>query len=183
MASFTIKRDTLTNINATPIVDGQVLFTTNQTYDKIYADVGSIRRQIGGQQTVDTVLSTSSPNPIANSAVSTELFYKAGDTYTLASTIPIMGEIVNNQTYCIFGVPVAKSLANINTITFACTSLTMRLPAGGYAFQNYDAANFPSISIIKSDNNFIRVQIQTGAFAAPNNSIVGLNGTMVFTFS
>lgn len=54
MASVIIKRDTLANINATPITDGQLLFSTDQSNDndKIYADVGSERKVIGGRTDV-----------------------------------------------------------------------------------------------------------------------------------
>lgn len=54
MASVIIKRDTLANINATPITDGQLLFSTDQSNDndKIYADIGSERKVIGGRTEV-----------------------------------------------------------------------------------------------------------------------------------
>ena len=49
MASFAPIRDTRTNIQNTPIVDGQLLFETDMgASNRIYIDVGSTRVQIGG---------------------------------------------------------------------------------------------------------------------------------------
>lgn len=49
MASFAPIRDTRTNIENTPIVDGQILFETDMgSANKIYIDNGSTRVQIGG---------------------------------------------------------------------------------------------------------------------------------------
>lgn len=49
MASFAPIRGTRAQISATPIVDGQFLFETDQgTNNKIYADVNSIRSIVGG---------------------------------------------------------------------------------------------------------------------------------------
>lgn len=73
MANISITRDTKANIDAMPITDGRMYFTTDQTYNHIYTDNGTNRIQIGGQQTVDTSLSTTSTNPIANNVVSTEI--------------------------------------------------------------------------------------------------------------
>lgn len=71
---FSPVRGTLAVVNATSIVDGQVLFTDDQgANNKIFMDTGTKRVQVGGTLTVDTTLSTSSNNPIANSAVATAI--------------------------------------------------------------------------------------------------------------
>lgn len=71
MASITINHGTLDEINATAKVEGQLLFSTDQTpNDKIYFDKDtSTRIVIGGKDEVDTVLNPNSGNPISNSAV------------------------------------------------------------------------------------------------------------------
>jgi len=71
MASITINHGTLDEINATAKVEGQLLFSTDQTpNDKIYFDKDtSTRIVIGGKDEIDTVLNPNSGNPIANSAV------------------------------------------------------------------------------------------------------------------
>lgn len=71
MASITINHGTLNEINATAKVEGQLLFSTDQTpNDKIYFDKDtSTRIVIGGKDEVDTVLNPNSQNPVANSAV------------------------------------------------------------------------------------------------------------------
>lgn len=194
MASITMKRGTLSEINATPISDGQVLWTTNQTYNKIYADVGTSRIQIGGQQTVDTTLNTGSSNPIANSAVATaintintSLSYNSGDTYTTVSSAPYCGILVAGATTISFAVIVPKSLKNITNFNFSAPSLSARLPTGGFLFQNVDASTyFSSVSIAKSANDDImRVNlVKSGGYPGGiNDSMVAVNGSMTFTFS
>jgi len=71
MASITINHGTLDEINATAKIEGQLLFSTDQTpNDKIYFDKDtSTRIVIGGKDEVDTVLNPNSRNPVANSAV------------------------------------------------------------------------------------------------------------------
>lgn len=71
MASITINHGTLDEINATAKVEGQLLFSTDQTpNDKIYFDKDtSTRIVIGGKDEIDTVLNPNSGNPISNSAV------------------------------------------------------------------------------------------------------------------
>ena len=68
-ASITILRNTQANINAEPIKDGNILFTTDQAENKIYADVGTTRIKIGGTVDVDTTLSTTSTNPVQNKVI------------------------------------------------------------------------------------------------------------------
>ena len=43
MADVIFKRGTKTEIDAEPISDGKILFTTDQTYNKIYTDNGTNR--------------------------------------------------------------------------------------------------------------------------------------------
>lgn len=104
MANVTFIRDIKSVIDSTPIVDGQVLFTTDQLGDdKIYADIGSTRIQIGGTVTVDANLSTTSNNTVRNSAITNNInnliCYK---DYLLATgTTPSKG-----TTYTVIGSPV-----------------------------------------------------------------------------
>lgn len=71
MSSIIFKHGTKAEIDATAKVEGQVLFSTDQTpNDKIYYDKDSATRiPIGGKDEVDTTLNASSNNPIANSAI------------------------------------------------------------------------------------------------------------------
>ena len=75
------KRGTKAEIDAEPISDGKILFTTDQIYNKIYTDNGTKRIQIGGTMDVDTTLSTTSSNPIANSTATAE-FNKINTYFT-----------------------------------------------------------------------------------------------------
>ena len=68
-ASITILRNTKANIDAEPIKDGNILFTTDQAENKIYTDVGTERIKIGGTVDVDTELSTTSTNPVQNKVI------------------------------------------------------------------------------------------------------------------
>lgn len=71
-ASITILRNTKANIDAEPIKDGNILFTTDQAKNKIYTDVGTTRIQIGGTD-VDTKLSTISTNPVQNKVITNSI--------------------------------------------------------------------------------------------------------------
>lgn len=68
-ASITILRNTKANIDAEPIKDGNILFTTDQVNNGIYTDVGTERIKIGGTVDVDTELSTTSTNPVQNKVI------------------------------------------------------------------------------------------------------------------
>lgn len=72
-ASITILRNTKANIDAEPIKDGNILFTTDQAKNKIYTDVGTTRIQIGGTVDVDTKLSTISTNPVQNKVITNSI--------------------------------------------------------------------------------------------------------------
>ena len=70
MASIGIIRNTKEVIDATPIVDGQILITIDKGDDnKVYADYGNQRIPIGNGRPIDGVLNAESDNPIANKAV------------------------------------------------------------------------------------------------------------------
>ena len=70
MASIGIIRNTKEVIDATPIVDGQILITIDKGDDnKVYMDYGSQRITIGNGRPIDGVLNAESDNPIANKAV------------------------------------------------------------------------------------------------------------------
>ena len=70
MASVGIIRNTKEIIDATPIVDGQILITIDKGDDnKVYMDYGSQRITIGNGRPIDGVLNAESDNPIANKAI------------------------------------------------------------------------------------------------------------------
>ena len=70
MASIGIIRNTKEVIDATPIVDGQILITIDKGDDnKVYMDYGSQRITIGNGRPIDGVLNAESDNPISNKAV------------------------------------------------------------------------------------------------------------------
>ena len=70
MASVGIIRNTKEIIDATPIVDGQILITIDKGDDnKVYADYGNQRIPIGNGRPIDEALNAESDNPIANKAI------------------------------------------------------------------------------------------------------------------
>lgn len=71
MSSINLKYGTKNEIDATAKVEGQILFSTDQTpNDKIYFDKDTTTRiVIGGKDVIDTTLDAKSNNPIANSGV------------------------------------------------------------------------------------------------------------------
>ena len=96
-ASITILRNTKANIDAEPIKDGNILFTTDQEKNKIYTDVGTRRIQIGGTVDVDTELSTTSTNPVANRVITKALLDGTVDVDTElseTSTNPVENRVI-----------------------------------------------------------------------------------------
>ena len=70
MASVGIIRNTKEVIDATPIVDGQILITIDKGDDnKVYMDYGNQRIPIGNGRPIDEALNAESDNPIANKAI------------------------------------------------------------------------------------------------------------------
>ena len=119
MANVLFKRGTKAEIDAEPISDGKILFTTDQIYNKIYTDNGTKRIQIGGTMDVDTTLSTTSSNPIANSTATAE-FNKINTG---------LSEKSNSKTVTL---AVGKTLSIPSVHGFICYGTTLNL--GYFAF-------------------------------------------------
>ena len=107
--------DTLSVINNTGLLDGQILYTTDQTVNKIFADVkvnNILRRiEIGGTNTIDTVLDQDSGHAIANSAVA-----KLAQTVHTNLINPTLGTTTIN------GVTCTKNSEGTYTLTGTATS-------------------------------------------------------------
>ena len=124
-ASITILRNTQANINAEPIKDGNILFTTDQAENKIYADVGTTRIKIGGTVDVDTTLSTTSANPVQNKVITNSVNDVRGRICTnllnpTAPTQTVNGVTFTNNgdgTYTVNGTPTSGDYALINIAT------------------------------------------------------------------
>ena len=130
MASITINHGTLDEINATAKVEGQLLFSTDQTpNDKIYFDKDtSTRIVIGGKDVVDTVLNPNSQNPVANSAVAGVMLQTVNEVEsvttngqlvdalavkTLINTVNNLQTTVNNYWKTIY--PVGSVYVSVNS--------------------------------------------------------------------
>lgn len=105
-ASITILRNTQANINAEPIKDGNILFTTDQAENKIYADVGTTRIKIGGTVDVDATLSTTSTNPVQNKVITNNINDVRGKLQTEVDEIngviaPVQLTLTASQPYAI----------------------------------------------------------------------------------
>ena len=98
-ASITILRNTQANINAEPIKDGNILFTTDQAENKIYADVGTTRIKIGGTVDVDTTLSTTSTNPVQNKVITNSIDDVRGQIRTNLLNPPAQTQTINGVTF------------------------------------------------------------------------------------
>lgn len=85
--AYTVVRGTQAIIDATPIVDGQELFTTDT--NRIYIDNG-ISRILYQGSVVDNALSTTSENPLQNKVVTSNIDIINskinGETVTLTTT-------------------------------------------------------------------------------------------------
>jgi hypothetical protein len=97
-ASITILRNTKANIDAEPIKDGNILFTTDQANNKIYADVGTKRIKIGGDIDVDTELSPTSTNPVQNKVVTNSIDDVRGQIHTNLLNPTLQKQTVNGVT-------------------------------------------------------------------------------------
>ena len=100
-ASITILRNTKANIDAEPIKDGNILFTTDQAENKIYTDVGTERIKIGGTVDVDTELSTTSTNPVQNKVITERInSIQSVDVDTelsTTSTNPVQNKVITER--------------------------------------------------------------------------------------
>lgn len=141
-ASITILRNTQENINAEPIKDGNILFTTDQAENKIYADVGTTRIKIGGTVDVDTTLSTTSTNPVQNKVITNNMDDVRGQIHTnllnpTAPTQTINGVTFTNNgdgTYTVNGTASGQavfSLMTFNDFAFLKNKKLIGCPAGG----------------------------------------------------
>lgn len=124
-ASITILRNTQANINAEPIKDGNILFTTDQAENRIYADVGTRRIKIGGTVDVDTELSTTSTNPVQNKVITNNINDVRGQIRTnllnpTAQTQTIKGVTLTNNgdgTYTVNGTANGKCAFRVGNMT------------------------------------------------------------------
>ena len=156
-ASITILRNTKANIDAEPIKDGNILFTTDQAKNKIYTDVGTTRIQIGGTVDVDTELSTTSTNPVQNKVIANSI----DDLATTRSKLGAKNFVALNMSP-----DSVQTLTNLTSVTnqtedsvtltsnannYACLHLYYMLPAGqyivSYNFESDDTSYQPSISV------------------------------------
>ena len=156
-ASITILRNTKANIDAEPIKDGNILFTTDQAKNKIYTDVGTTRIQIGGTVDADTELSTTSTNPVQNKVIANSI----DDLATTRSKLGAKNFVALNMSP-----DSVQTLTNLTSVTnqtedsvtltsnannYACLHLYYMLPAGqyivSYNFESDDTSYQPSISI------------------------------------
>lgn len=105
-----------------------------------------------------------------------ELFYRAGDTFTLTGYTPIHGFVTLGNKLVRLTIPMPKSLANISTIT--CTACTggIRVTAGGYLNNGSDSSNWLSDSTVtvtayKAGDKLIRLELSTsGTYSNVTNN-------------
>lgn len=115
-------RDTLANINNMPIVDGQILWTTDQgANNKIYNDNGTERIVIGGSNTVDTELSTTSDNAIANKIITVALNTEINTEITARQNADYTQYHATFAAASFAAVTVTKSNGTTTTTEYKCT--------------------------------------------------------------
>lgn len=128
------KKGTTSEINAIGISDGQLLIDTDLT--RLYLDDGTTRKQVGGLRTVDTTVSTTSTNPIANSTITSYLEKSPKYTYSISNDSELNAWINNDSgnsyysvlikggsTYGVSGATCRNiNLTNTNTKIITCES-------------------------------------------------------------
>lgn len=113
---------------------------------------------------------------VNNVDVMHELFYRAGDTFTLTGYTPIHGFVTLGNKLVRLTIPMPKSLANISTIS--CTACTggVRVTAGGYLNNGSDSSNWLSDSTVtvtayKAGDKLIRLELSTsGTYSNVTNN-------------
>lgn len=197
-ASITILRNTKANIDAEPIKDGNILFTTDQAKNKIYTDVGTTRIQIGGTVDVDTELSTTSTNPVQNKVITNSIDDVKGQIHTnllnpTAQTQTINGVTFTNNgdgTYTVNGTANKDAYIQITTLTVKDTNISVfqnsklvGCPKGGGTYSLYinlshgytwitrysDVGNGVLISNIPSNVDTLTVNIMIKNGTTANN--------------
>ena len=90
MAIFQPIKDTKANVLALPIIDGQILLTTDQgVNNELYLDTGSTRELFLKGISVDSALSTTSTNAIANNALTNSIVNTLAEVASITdSNIP-----------------------------------------------------------------------------------------------
>lgn len=113
---------------------------------------------------------------VNNVDVMHELFYRAGDTFTLTGYTPIHGFVTLGNKLVRLTIPLPKSLENISTIT--CTACTggVRVTAGGYLNNGSDSSNWINDSTVtvtayKAGDKLIRLELSTsGTYSNVTNN-------------
>lgn len=171
-ASITILRNTQANINAEPIKDGNILFTTDQDINVIYADVGTKRIKIGGTVPIDSTITANSVNPVTSKAIYNEFNDVRGQIRTNLLNPTAQTRTINGVTFTNNG---------DNTITVNGTSTDTAYFAIGSQFTDLDLSKKYKIvgcpkggsedtySLYDDNNNATNVDCGNGAVYTPTN--------------
>ena len=122
------QRKTDSEIDATPVTDGLLMFSTTTGSGRIAMDYAGVRNEMGGNDiTVDSTLSTSSENPVQNKAITEEInsinddittventytqSFPSCETYSSSATYAINDYVIYSGALyrCIVAIPVAEA--------------------------------------------------------------------------
>lgn len=126
LVKFQQKTDS--EIDATPVTDGLLMFSTTTGSGRIAMDYAGVRNEMGGNDiTVDNTLSTSSENPVQNKVITEEInsindditaventytqSFPSCETYSESATYAINDYVIYSGALyrCIVAIPVAEA--------------------------------------------------------------------------
>lgn len=115
------------------------------------------------------------------------IYYKSGDVYTTERAHYCAGVLTSSRRGLRFQIELPKKLTNITGVTVNSMTLTIRVPAGGYMVQLWDAVtNANSLTINIVDDTTISVFIDQNSDLYTTNNIpiiVEVAGGLTLTFT
>lgn len=102
--------------------------------------------------------------------ISDELYYKAGDTYTISHQYYAGGCLTGSSKEVIFTIILPKRLTNITSISVSGVNVAVRLVSGGYGING--AVSNSNVSIVDFGENFVSIDINAGSAIGTNNTPV-----------
>lgn len=170
MATFQPIKDTKANIDALPIIDGQLLITTDLgVNNEISVDTGTTRTLLLKGINVDSALSTTSTNAIANNAITNSIVNTTAEVSAITeSNIPCGTLPVKELTTNLNANKLGLTRFKFGTVTTSGSTRTITLD------EDFTSMKFFDITITSISNVY---KPRNVAFTAPRTITFELTNT------
>lgn len=169
LVKFQQKTDS--EIDATPVTDGLLMFSTTTGSGRIAMDYAGVRNEMGGNDiTVDSTLSTSSENPVQNKVITEEIenindditaventytqSFPSCETYSSSATYAINDYVIYSSALyrCIVAIPVAEAWNSAHWASINSTNIGLIYNTTDSSFYGRSGAD----SVLKKLNKTIK---------------------------